>query len=82
MNQTTGQLPTQPVNASHKPVLFLVLAIIAIVAGVGIYQFRSHKSAADSAPAPEESQQTGTTCWGLGTRKGGSPVLLMNAAYC
>ncbi len=76
MNQTTGQLPTQPVNASHKPVLFLVLAIIAIVAGVGIYQFRSHKPAADSAPAPKESKQAGTASEQAPQKENSGPVTI------
>ncbi|QDT27630.1 Cobalt-zinc-cadmium resistance protein CzcB [Gimesia panareensis] len=56
MNQTTGQIPPKPVKASHKPVLFLILTIIVVVAGVGIYQFRLHKSNSDSAHVPESTK--------------------------
>lgn len=57
MNQTTGQLPSKPVNASNKPVLFLMFTIIAIVAGVGIYQFSLHKPASHADSAPETAEQ-------------------------
>lgn len=61
MNQTTGQLPSQPVNASQKPVLLLISLIVVIVAGVGIYQFSSHEPASNPDAAPGAAQQqTGT----------------------
>ncbi|WP_417383392.1 efflux RND transporter periplasmic adaptor subunit [Gimesia sp.] len=57
MNQTTGQLPSKPVNASNKPVLFLIFAIIAVVAGVGIYQFSSQQSKSDAVPDVESAKR-------------------------
>jgi len=62
MNQIAGQLPTKPVKASNKPVLFLMFAIIAIMAGVGIYQFSLHEPAskADSAPVTADQKTKST----------------------
>tara|TARA_R110002095_G_scaffold189017_1_gene166509 strand:- start:1288 stop:2829 length:1542 start_codon:yes stop_codon:yes gene_type:complete len=57
MNQTTGKTPPMPAIASSKPVLFLIVTIMAVVAVVGIYQFSSLTPASNTDPVTESAKQ-------------------------